>query len=36
MQNPIVLAEAIRSLCAMGLRKECRNLALEAALGAGF
>ena len=35
-QNPILLSEVIRSLYALGLESEARNLALEAALGAGL
>ena len=35
-QNPIVLAEIIRNLYMLGLKTEARNLALEAALGAGL
>ncbi|MBM08691.1 MAG: hypothetical protein CMF69_03835 [Magnetovibrio sp.] len=35
-QNPIILAEIIRSLYSLGLPIEGRKLALEAALGAGF
>ena len=35
-QNPILLSEVIGNLYAMGLESEGRNLALEAALGAGL